>query len=206
MVSRGGQYTRVEFTANLGFGEVVIAFVDFSSLGISFGVPQNVLIYGGTPEEPSADVVIQEYERITVHDDGKVVTHWAQGQGTKVVPSWDTTRSPLASWDMPWSMRFELNWTPEYLTFTRGYYTKPKPLTHKTCLKIPVTFENQAQVNVVRFAVVKPTDDIRHVQQVIPLQGQVWVLEGSWPWVLVTMSNTKNPRLVQLTSVGRNYR
>ena len=32
-------HRRVEFTADIGFGSFVMAFVDFSSQGISFGAP-----------------------------------------------------------------------------------------------------------------------------------------------------------------------
>ena len=46
------KHTRVEFTADIRFGQFVLAFVDFSSQGISFGAPPyNVQIYEGTPEE-----------------------------------------------------------------------------------------------------------------------------------------------------------
>ena len=70
MTSR--KYTRVEFTADLGFGPIVAAFVDFSSQGISFGAPPyNFKIYEGTPEDESHTLAISEYQRVTVHADGR---------------------------------------------------------------------------------------------------------------------------------------
>ena len=41
----GAPYKRVEFSADLGSGPIVAAFIDFSSQGISFGVPYNVQIH-----------------------------------------------------------------------------------------------------------------------------------------------------------------
>ena len=52
-------YSRVEITADIGFGPIVATFVDFSSQGISFGAPPyNVQIYEGTPEDRSSTLAI----------------------------------------------------------------------------------------------------------------------------------------------------
>ncbi len=71
----GAMYKRVEFTADLGSGPIVTVFVDFSSQGISFGVPYNVQIHEGTPEDPSSNLAIIEFQRVTVRTDGRVETH-----------------------------------------------------------------------------------------------------------------------------------
>ena len=103
-------------------------------------------------------------------------------------------------------MREELSWTSDYIRFTKHYYTNPKPASHRTCLRVPIMFDERASGSVIFFVVVKPTDDAKQVQQIAPFQGQVYVLNGGWPWVLVSMSNIKMPQVVELTSVGRDYR
>lgn len=207
MASFSGVYSRVEFTSDLSFGERVVAFVEFNSQGISFGIPQHVRLTEGAPNDTVQGKTLTDvYERITVHRDGKIVTHWPLAPGQNFFTPWDGKRAPLKSWSEPWSMREELIWDDEYLTFTKGYFTEPKPSSHKTCLKIPVSFTYQQHGSVVRFAVVKPTDDMKQVEQVIPLEGQVWVLNGGWPWVLVTMSGTSNSGVTQLSQVGKDYR
>jgi hypothetical protein len=200
------QYNRVEFTSDLGLGEVVIAFVDFSVGGISFGIPHHVRILEGTPEEPSDDVAIEEYERITIHADGKVVTHWALPPGSELKAPWDKIMNPLSAWDAPWSMREGLSWAPDYIKFTSHYYTKPKPLSHQRCSRVSVVFEDNAKDSAIFFAVVKPTSSLNQVQRIIPFGGQVYVLNSGWPWVLVAISNVKTPQIVKLASVGRDYR
>ena len=200
-------YSRVEFVSDLGFGERVIAFVEFNSQGINFGIPQHVRITDGTPEDATqGKTVIDIYGRITVHRDGKIVTHWPLAAGQNLIAPWDGKRALLKSWSEPWSMREELIWDDAYLAFTKGYFTEPKPPSHKTCLKIAVKFKNKRRGSVIRFAIVKPEDDMKQVAQVIPIDGQVWVLNGGWPWVLVAMSDTKKPGMSQLSQVGKDYR
>ncbi len=198
------QFSRVEFTSDLGFGEVQVAFVDFSGAGISHGIPQDIRIFGGTAEEPSDKIVIQEHERTTVHADGKMVFHWASVPGSPPSPL-DKTVNPLASWDTLLSNRFELDWSPEHLKFTQQYFSKPKPASHITCLRMPVIFEDTTTNSVIYFGLVKPTDDTSKVQQIIPLYEQLFVLKGGLPWVLVAMSNVKNPQIIELADVGRVY-
>lgn len=200
-------YSRVEFVSDLGFGERVVAFVEFNSQGISFGIPQHVRLTEGAPNDTvQGKTVIDVYERITVHRDGKIVTHWPLARGQNLPTPWDGKWAPLKSWSEPWSMREELIWDDTYIAFTKDYSTKPKPPSHKTCLKTLVSFADQQHSSVVRFAVVKPTDDMEQVEQVIPLEGQVWVLNGGWPWVLVTMSGTRDSGVRQLSQVGKDYR
>ena len=196
-------HNRVEFTADLGFGDVVVGFVDFSGQGISFGVPHKILIKEGTPEEPSKEFAIKEYERVTVHTDGRVETHWAFG---KPPEGWDVNMSPLSKWDNPWSRRFELVWTPEYLKFMQRWFDDPKPTTHVKSLKVPVSFTIEAKESIVWFAVARPDSDLNLVEQAIPGDGQLWTLTGGWPWVLVRMSNVSTPEDTELNTIGRDYR
>lgn len=200
-------YSRVEFVADLGFGERVIAFVEYNSTGISFGIPQHILINKSTKEDAvQGKPVIDVYERITIHRDGKIVTHLPLAPGQNVPIPWDGIYSPLQSWKEPWSMREELVWDDAYLGFAKNYLTTPKPSTHSTCLKVPVVFTVGRKSSIVRFAVVQPSDSMEQICQVIPLEGQVWVVNGGWPWAVVTMSGTRNPGLTQLMQVGRDYR
>jgi hypothetical protein len=140
-VTSGKQhYSRVEFTADIGFGERVVAFVEFNSQGISFGIPQHVVIKEGTPEDKTpGKAIIDVYERITVHRDGKIVSHWPVAPSQKIPTAWDKQQEPLKSWGEPWSMRQELIWEETYLTFTRSYFnTKPK--ADSRTLRIPVQY------------------------------------------------------------------
>lgn len=95
-------YSRVEFAADLGLGPFVSAFVDFSSQGISFGGPPiNIQIYGGTPDDKSQKVEVGEFQRTTVHADGKVVTHLATSAHLQELADFDQNTPPLAQWDSP---------------------------------------------------------------------------------------------------------
>jgi len=199
-------YNRVEFTADFGFGEVVAAFVDFSSIGISFGVPHKVLIREGTPEDPSDKSAIREYERVTVHVDGRMESHWALGPIPDDLKTFDQNKPPLAKWDKPWSRRFELVWTPEYIEVMQPWFDNPKPATHVKCLKVSMSFNLKIQNSVVWLCVAKPESDLNDVATVVPGDGQLWALTGGWPWVLVRMSNVNNPRITNLNTVGRDYR
>lgn len=196
-------YNRIEFTADFGFGDAVVGFVDFSGQGISLGVPHKVLIREGTLEQASKAFAIREYERVTVHADGRVETHWAAGKSPQ---GWDMITSPLGKWDTPWSRRFEVVWTPEYLKFMQPWFDDPKPPTHIRSLKVPVSFQAEAEESVVWFAVTRPDSDVKLVAQVIPGDGQLWALTGGWPWILVRMSNVSTPTLTELSTIGRDYR
>ena len=122
-------YTRVEFTTDVGFGPTVAAFVRFDEKGISFGAPYHLQVYTGTPEEGGR--LIHEYQRVTVHADGRVETHL-------LFPSPDVTQLDqdqprLSEWDEPWSRHFEFTWSPDDLPLIKTWFTKPKPETETTC-------------------------------------------------------------------------
>ena len=200
-------YTRAEFTADIGFGPVVAAFVDFSSQGISFGAPPyNVKIYEGTPEDKSDTLAISEYERVTVHTDGRVETHLPIPILSLDLKEMDQAKPPLAQWGEPWCRRFELIWAPDHIAFLQPWLAKPKPSTHQTCLNIQVEYNPEAVSTVVYVCVVNPGMDVTDRAPMVPCDGQVWFLTRGWPWVLVQMSNVKCPTIDQLNTVGRDYR
>ena len=100
MSSAPNIYSRVEFVSDLGFGERVIAFVEYNSMGISFGIPQHIQINEGTKEDAVQEKpVIDVYQRITIHRDGKIVTHLPFAPSSNVTIPWDGVRSPLQSWN-----------------------------------------------------------------------------------------------------------
>ena len=200
-------YSRVEFTADIGFGPIVATFVDFSSQGISFGAPPlNVQIYEGTQEDKSDTLAISVYQRVTIHADGRVETHLATPTPVPELKEFDQYTSPLAQWGNPCSKRFEFPWGPNHIAFLRPWLAKPKPSTHPTCLNIQVEFNPEAVSTVVHIYVLKPRVDVKDVAPAIPCDVQSWFLTGGWPWVLVQMSNVKCPRIDQLSTVGRNYK
>ena len=200
-------HRRVEFTADIGFGSFVMAFVDFSSQGISFGAPPyNVQIYDGTPEEKFDKLAISEYQRVTVHSDGRVETHLPTLVAPPQLDEFDQDKPSLAQWGSPWSRRFEFSWAPDHIAFSRPWLAKPKPSTDSTCLNVQVEFHPQAVSTVMYVCVVSPETDVENLVPMIPCDGQIWSLTGGWPWVLFQMSNVKCPGSDQLSTVGRDYR
>lgn len=199
-------YTRVEFTADIGFGPVVIAFVDFSSMGISFGRPYNVQIHEGLPEDPMPNLAINEYHRVTVHADGRVETHWPSPVTVPELKAFDEDTPPLAEWQSLWCRRFELTWAPDHIAFMKPWFTKPKPETHSTCLNVPLDFKSEVTSSVTKTCIVNPQLDITDHPLVYPGNSHTWFLTGGWPWVTVCISDVNCPGISQLCTVGRDYR
>lgn len=200
-------YTRVEFTADIGFDPFVTAFVDFSSQGISFGAPPyNVQIKEGAPEDESNELALSEYQRVTVHADGKVVTHLPTPVPLPDLKGMDQSKTPLAQWGNPWCMRFEFIWSPDHIGFVQPWLAKPKTSVHQTCLNLPVEFSPEAVSTVVYVCVVTPGTDVNELSLMVPGGGQLWVLTGGWPWVVVQMSNVKCPKVDNVSNAGRDYR
>lgn len=203
-------YNRVEFAADFGFGPIQAAFVDFSPKAISFGVPRNIQIYEGTPEEPSDTLAICEFHRVSVHANGRVETHWPVDK--RVLPTaleeFDQNKPALCQWDMPSSWSFDLGWGLEYLKYMKPWFAKPKPPSpvHSTCLNVEVDFVTNAVRSDVRICIARHDADLEQLAGVIPLNGQVWCLNGGWPWVLVAMSNIEFPKTDVISTVGRDYR
>ena len=196
---------RVEFTADFGFGPVQAAFVDFSPKGISFGVPYDVLIHEGTPEDVSPTFAVQERQRVTVHADGSVKIH-LPGVSPDL-KGFDQSQQPLAQWDSLCCWSFTLDWHPDSMQPLQQWPANPKPpTTPSRCLNIPVSFEPDAFSSVVQICVVNPRLRINDLAVVVPGNGPLWCLTGGWPWVLVRMSNVMDPGVVELNTVGRDYR
>ena len=202
----GAMYKRVEFTADLGFGPIIAAFVDFSSQGISFGVPYNVQIHEGTPEDPSPNLAISGFQRVTVHADGRVETHLPTSMPVPELKELDQHMQPLAHWGDPLCRRFELVWAPNQVAFIQNWLTKPKPSTHSTCKNVDVDFNHDAVSTVVHICVLDPGTNFNNVAPMLSCEVQSWCLTGGWPWVLVQVSNVKCPGTDKLASVGRDYR
>ena len=200
-------YTRVEFTADIGFGAFVTAFVDCSSQGVSFGAPPyNVQIKEGTPEDESNELALSEYQRVTVHADGKVVTHLPTPIPPPDLEEMDQSKPPLAQWGNPWCRRFEFTWAPDHIAFIQPWLTRPKPGSHPICLNVQVEFNPEAVSTVVYVCIVSPGTDVNDLAAMVPSGGQLWVLTDGWPWVVVQMSNVKCPKVDDLSNVGRDYR
>ena len=198
-------HSKVEFTADFGLGQVQAVFVDFSSAGISFGVPRNVRIHHGTAENISSTFAIKVFQRVTIHVDGGVKTHWPVVNVPPAMQSIDRDQLPLDQWDSPWCRQFDLDWDAESLKYLKKWFAKPNPPGDSRCLNVPVSFKPNAMNSVVQICVVKPESSISDIPVVVSENDQMWCLTGGWPWVLVVMSNIDNPGVVELSSAGRDY-
>ena len=206
MVGAVKMHSRVEFTTDLGFGPVVVAFVDFSSKGISFGRPYNVQIYEGITKDAMPNPAINEYHRVTVHVDGMVETHWPTPFVVPELKAFDQDTPSLAEWRRLWCRRFELTWAPDHIAFMKPWFTKPKPETHSTCLNVPLDFNPEVTSSVMEICVVDPQLDITDLPLIYPCNSQTWFLTGGSPWVTVCMTNVNCPGTSRLCTVGRDYR
>ena len=169
-------------------------------------MPYNVQIHKGTPADPSPSFAISEYQRVTVHTNGRVETHLQTPIPVPELKDFDQDMPPLAQWGAPLCRRFELVWSPDHVAFTQAWLTKPKPSTHSTCKKVGVEFNHDAGSTVVHICVLNPGMDVNDVAPAIACDVQSWFLTGGWQWVLVQMSNLKCPGTDQLATVGRNHK
>lgn len=193
-------YRRLEFVFDIGQGSEVLAFVDFSQ-HISFGIPKSYQF---------TDFVIapssENYERITIHKDGKIRTHLPLAQNS--LAPWDERYPPLAKWDRPWSMRNELSWGNQHLRSIRNYLTRPRAGRPDTC-QLQLTFPQGVNETIVVFSLFHSLDvDIEQAPPEIRSPSFcTWVLVDSWPCVLVSVANLGTiQQCIQLKSVGRDYR
>lgn len=197
-------YRRLEFLFDIGQGSRVLAFVDFSE-HISFGIPRSYPFYKEIPGLPSSE----NYERITVHKDGKVKTHLPFAQNFQA--PWDGQYSPLAEWDRFWTMMEELSWGSEN-PFIGNYLAKPKDIgTSPDTYQLPIMFAAGVENTRVSFCLFPSLDiEMENVKRVAPEihapHFRTWVLVDSWPYVLVSLGNLHIPQqVVRLKSVGKDY-
>ena len=93
-----GSFNRVEFTIDNYNNTKVLAFVECTATGISFGQAKRFVFTDYSVPEPS-----ENYERTTIHRDGEVVTHFAFADNLV------EQKPPLAQW-------------PGAMSFTREFY------------------------------------------------------------------------------------
>jgi len=198
------KYRRLEFVFDIGQGPRVLAFVDFSS-HISFGIPR---VYQFTDHviKPTSE----NYERITVHNDGKVKTHLPLAQGFS--PKWDGQYSPLANWNEPWSMFEELDWSINNPS-VRDYLAKPKNIkTNPYTLAVPLIFPTGVSATQIRFFVLSSigidlAEAIAFAPEIRDSSFCTWFLADAWPYVLISIRNPlRTSQCVELKSIGRDYR
>ena len=199
------KYNRVEIIADLGFGIRVILFADFSSQGISMGIPHHVIILKGTPEQPSTEPIIDEMQRTTTHADGRVKTHWPVPPGKNIKTPWEVSRPALNSWTNPVLQKEELYWGDENKYFLDAYLIKPKRKeSSPRTLQIPVVFISGINSSVATFTILKPGDLVEFMANV-PEPIQAWQITGGWPLVILTFSNVVNPNHAIIAEAGRIY-
>ena len=185
------QYERVEFIIEISGQSKVLAFVECTtSAGISFGQPKRLVFTDYSITGPD------NYERTTIHKDGKLVTHF------NLMDNWACQKTPLAQWNRT-------------MSFTREFYDvgglslsyledlRPKP---KRKL-VPVQL-NGLECSI-WFAVAPSMqqDDVSHLEWLKVPQVQCWTLSDNWPIVIVGISNLASPtgQLIEISSVGLDY-
>lgn len=193
-------YRRLEFVFDIGQEPKVLAFIDFSQ-HISFGIPK-FYQFTDFAIRPSSE----NYERITIHKDGNIRTHFPLAQN--FLAPWDGPYPPLAKWDRSWSMKEELNWGSQYPQSIRNYLTKPQAGRSDTC-QLQLTFPQGVEETIVVFSLFHSLDiDIEQAPPEIRSPSFcTWVLVDSWPYVLVSVANLGIiQQCIQLKSVSRDYR
>ena len=148
------RYRRVEIVADLGWGDVVILFADFSRQGISSGILRHYKLMEGPPELPGKGVRIDETQRTTTHADGVVRTHWPNADFSA---PWEIKRPQLRAWGDPVLQKEELTWGEWYRELLKNELTKPKTNSADT-IRIDVRFGPDATESVVTFATLNPSD------------------------------------------------
>ena len=102
-----GMFNRVEFTLDHYANTKVLAFVECTSTGISFGQAKRFVFTDYSLPEPS-----ENYECTTIHRDGKMVTHFAFADNLI------EQKSPLANWTSAMSFErefYDVGLSEEYL-------------------------------------------------------------------------------------------
>ena len=194
------QYRRVEIVADLGWGDVVILFADFSGQGISSGILRHYKLMDGTPELPGKRVRIDETQRTTTHADGVVRTHWPIAD---FFAPWEFKRPELQNWGDPVLQKEELTWSEGYRELLKSELRKPKTNSADT-LKIDVKFLPDASESVVTFTILNPSD-LASFMAKVPLDVQAWQITGGSPNVVLTVSNAISPKHQVLPNAGRHY-
>ena len=194
------QYRRVEIVADLGWGDVVILFADFSRQGISSGILRHYKLMDGTPELPGKRVRIDETQRTTTHADGVVRTHWPIADFSA---PWEFKRPQLSNWGDPVLQREELIWSEGYRELLKNELAKPKPNSPDT-LRIDVSFGAEASESAVTFTILN-SSDLAAFMAKVPASLQAWQVTGGSPNVVLTVSNTCNPKHDVLSNAGRLY-
>jgi hypothetical protein len=192
-------YRRLEFVFDIGQGPRVLAFVDFSR-HISFGIPKSFQF---------ADVNIgssgEDYERITIHEDGKIKTHLPLGQNSSAL--WDGQYPPLARWNRPWSMKESIYWGNQRTESVMNYLTRPKIGSPGT-RQVQLAFPREVEETTVVFSLFHSLGvNIEQVPAEIRSTSFVtWMLVDPWPYVLVSVANLGIHQTIQLGLTGRDYR
>lgn len=193
-------YRRLEFVFDISQGPRILAFVDFSQ-HISFGIPKSYQFTDFAIKPSSAN-----YERITIHKDGRIQTHFPLAQN--FTAPWDGQHPPLVKWDKPWQMKEELNWGGQHPESIKNYFTRPKASNSGT-LPVQLTFPLGVEETIVVFSLFHSLDvDIKQAPPEIHSPCFcTWVLMDSSPYALVSIANLGiTQQCIQLKSVGRDYR
>ena len=184
------QYNRVEFTMGRVDKPKVLAFVECTWTGISFGQPKRFIFTDYTPPDPS-----ENYERTTIHKDGKVVAHFNFMDNTV------EQRAQLDRWSH--SMCF----TREFydVGMSDSYLANPKSNSRTKVVAVQLIHPECK----IWFAVVPSLqkDVVDNFEWFAHPAVQCWRLSDSWPVIVIGISNVKQVQgLITLDSVGLDYR
>lgn len=191
--------TRLELAFRFGRGPRVLAFVECTPVGVSFGLPK-VYRFDDYTIIPGCE----NYERITVHLRGNVKTHWPLAQGYEL--PWDKEAQPhLKDWNKVWMIREETGWAPGLERKLLGRWSAKAKVGDPNVEAIEVRFPRAVQRTVVTFCLLDSEERLAEIK--IPQDVAYWILEDSFPIVLVTVSGPKiAPYAEELVGIGRDYR
>ena len=184
------QYNRVEFTIAIYDKPKVLAFVECTSTGISFGQAKRLVFTDYSLPEPS-----ENYEQTTIHKDGKMVTHFAFADNLV------EQRPPLGQWSYAMSFMREFY----DVGLSESYLPNPKSGAKTKLVAVQlVNPECRIWFAVVPSLQKEIVDELEWFEH--PLV-QCWKLKNSWPIVIIGISNVKEvSELTTIESVGSDYR
>ena len=184
------QHNRVEFTIDNYDKPKVLAFVECTSTGISFGQAKRFVFTDYSLPEPS-----ENYERTTIHKDGNLVTHLAFADNLV------EQKSPLGQWN------HEMSFMREFYDVGLSEAYLPNPKTDARTKLVAVQLNHlECQI---WFAVVPSLEReiVDKLEWFEHPQVQCWRLKNSWPTVIVGISNLKEvSEMIAIESMGIDYR
>ncbi|MEX0762672.1 MAG: hypothetical protein WD208_13610 [Dehalococcoidia bacterium] len=200
--------SRVEFTHVIDGSERVIAFIDYTPVGPSFGTPRISRIDQTTLGGKKSD----NLQRFTVHKDGRGDLHLVDSP-TAETP-FDGQVEALAKWSKPRVWRDEQTWVGLDGVVSADHLPKAKVASKSTeTIRLNV---GTGVTGIVALFGLMPNNDLEEqdkvtIDAIMPEardpRCSVWIIDGGFPYTVVAVCGLGTPRTVSgLSHVGRDYR